>query len=179
MIASKPAPTLRAAFLRMLDDYEAHEPKNGEHYAAARGDFATYVQFLLDEERGVHLVPGHVPCTHRWLVDDGGDIGGVVRIRHTIDTDFLREEGGHIGYDVPPSRRGHGNGTACLRAGLEAARELGLPRVLLVADTDNAASWRIIEKCGGVLEVERVSAYYGVMIRRYWIDVATRRGSSG
>ncbi|HEY3317532.1 MAG TPA: GNAT family N-acetyltransferase [Coriobacteriia bacterium] len=127
---SHPDEALREAFLRMLDDYDAHDPLDREHLSRARAAFGAYVKSLNDEERGLGLPAGFVPCSHRWLVDEEGEIVGVVRVRHTIDHPFLAEEGGHIGYDVPPARRGRGHGTAALRAGLARARELGLTRVL-------------------------------------------------
>jgi predicted acetyltransferase len=164
-----PTVVLRDAFLRMLDDYDAHDPVNGEYYAPARGDFAAYVESLLKQERGEDLPSGYVPGSHRWLIDNAGEIVGIVRIRHHIDTPFLSVEAGHIGYDVPPSQRGRGYGVASLKAGLDRARELGIARVLVCADADNPASWRTIERCGGVLEVERFSEHYRVLVRRYWI----------
>jgi predicted acetyltransferase len=161
------------AFRLMLADYQARDPQNGEFYARGREDFPAYVQLLEDEERGINLRPGWVPCSNRWLLNDSAAIVGIVRIRHNIDNQYLAEEAGHIGYDVPPSFRGHGYGIACLQAGLEVARALHLERVLLCADTDNPASWRTIERCGGVLEVERFSPYYKKMFRRYWIETGT------
>lgn len=173
---SPPDCAFRAAFQRMLDDYDAHDPENGDYYAAARRDFDAYVKSLHGEERGDALPPGFVPCSHRWLMIEeergiAGAICGIVRVRHHIDTPFLAEEAGHIGYDVPPSLRGRGYGTACLRAGLVRARELGLARVLLCADAANPASWRTIERCDGALERERYSEHYDCLVRRYWIDV--------
>jgi predicted acetyltransferase len=175
MVVTKIDLTHREAFMRMLEDYAAHDPRNGEFYAREREDFPAYVHRLDDEEHGINLRPDGVPCSHRWLLEDGGDIVGIVRIRHNISTPLLAEEAGHIGYDVPPSFRGHGYGIACLRAGLEVARRLGLERVLLCADTDNPASWRTIEHCGGVFEKEFFSAYYQTLVRRYWIETGINR----
>jgi predicted acetyltransferase len=170
MVVTKLDLTHQAVFLQMLEDYDAHDPHNGEFYERGRGDFPAYVQRLDDEEHGINIRPGWVPCSHRWLLDETSAIVGIVRIRHNINTPFLAEEAGHIGYDVPPSQRGQGYGIACLQAGLEVARALCLERVLLCADTDNPASWRTIEHCGGVLEVERFSAHYKKPFRRYWIE---------
>ncbi len=165
---SKPVFALQAAFLQMLDDYEAHDPENARQYRAARSDFADYVRSLLEDERGWI---GVVPCSHRWLVSSKGAIVGMVRVRHQLLTEFLANEVGHIGYDVPPSWRGRGLGVAALRAGLDHARELGLAQVILYADTDNPASWRTIERCGGVLESEHHSSYYHCLVRRYSITL--------
>lgn len=166
-----PHVVLHDVFMRMLDDYLAHDPENGEYYASARHDFLAYVQSLLDEEQGINLAPGMVPCSHRWLLGESRACVGVVRIRHNVDTEFLANEAGHIGYDVAPSFRGRGYGVTCLKAGIAVARALGIAKILLYADTDNPASWRVIERCGGVLDDERCSAHYGVLVRRYWVDV--------
>ena len=169
-IATRLSLTHQPAFLQMLADYDAHDPENGKFYKRGREDFPAYVQRLAADEEGLNLPPGAVPCSHRWLLDAGGTIIGVVRVRHNIGTRFLAEEIGHIGYDVPPSFRGKGYGIACLKSGLEVACTLNLERVLVCADTDNPASWRTIEHCGGILEVERYSPHYKKPFRRYWIE---------
>jgi predicted acetyltransferase len=170
MIVARLNLTHREAFLRMVDDYTMHDPENGRSYLRGREDFPAYLQRMEDDEQGINIRPGYVPSSHRWLLDATGAIVGIVRVRHNIDNKFLAEEIGHIGYDVPPSFRRHGYGIACLQAGLELARALHLERVLLCADTNNPASWRTIEHCGGVLEKEFFSTYYQTLVRRYWID---------
>ena len=170
VFVSKPDVTLQACFLEMLDDYDTHDPKNGSHYVASRSDFVAYVQNLHADERGLI---GLVPCSHRWLVNSEGAIVGVVRVRHQLTTDFLANEVGHIGYDVPPSQRGHGLGVVALKAGLDHARALGLTQIVLYADTDNPASWRTIERCRGVLESEHYSPYYQCLVRRYRITLTS------
>ncbi len=173
VLVVQPNVALQDVFLPILDDYAAHDPENGRHYAGARPDFSAYVHGLHDDERGFI---GIVPCSHRWLVSSQGAIVGVVRVRHHINTDFLAEEVGHIGYDVPPTHRRRGFGVAVLKAGLARAREIGLERVLLYADTDNPASWRTIERCGGVFDAERYSPLYNCLVRRYWITVPPPQG---
>ena len=167
---SQPDVCLREPFLRMLDDYDRLDTENGAFYAAARTDFVRYVGGLIDEEQGVNLPEGHVPCSHRWLTRDG-EIVAVVRVRHHADTPFVREEVGHIGYDVPPSHRGNRYAIAALQVGLRRAIEIGLNHVLLFADSANPASWRTIETCGGVLENERFSTVYQCTVRRYRITL--------
>jgi predicted acetyltransferase len=177
MIVTKLNLTHRQAFQQMLEDYDAHDPENGKMYTRGREDFPAYVQRLDDEEHGINLRLGWVPCSVRWLLDDTGAIVGIVLVRHNINNAFLAEEVGHIGYDVPPFFRGQGYGIACLQVGLELARILRLERVLLFADTNNPASWRTIEHCGGVLEAERFSSHYRTLVRRYWIDTGIAQSS--
>lgn len=166
---SRPTLALHDAFLRMLDDYTAQDPKTSARYRDVHQDFATYVQSLHDDEQGL---VGIVPYSHRWLFSQADEIVvAVVRIRHHINSELLAKELGHIGYDVAPSYRGRGYGVAALQAGLVRAAELGLERVLLYADSDNPASWRTIERCGGVLTAERYHDYHGRLVRQYWITI--------
>ena len=158
--------------MALLADIERYDPPNADFYAPARVDFAAYVQSLLDEEQGLDLREGWVPCTHRWLLSSDGILVAVTRVRHNISTAFLAENGGHIGYDVAPSHRGLGYGHAALRASLAEAQRLGIQRVLLFTGADNAASRRIIERQGGELASISYSEFWGEMLCKYWIDVA-------
>lgn len=164
---TKPTLALHEGFLQMLDDYDTHDPETGTHYHQARNNFATYVQGLHDDEQGLI---GIVPHSHRWLVSPEGIVVAVVRVRHHINSELLANALGHIGYDVAPSYRRRGFGIAALQAGLAHAAELGIERALLYADSDNPASWRTIERCGGVLAAEQYSTYYQCLVRRYWIE---------
>jgi predicted acetyltransferase len=155
----------------MLDDFDQSDPDNAEFYATARDDFSAYVRSLLDEEEGLNLRDGWVPCTHRWLITTGGSIAGVARLRHRIDTPFLRHEAGHVGYDVAPSHRGHGYGHMALRVAVEAASCLGIKRVLLCISEGNLASRRVAERAGGVLESVSYSEFWNERLCKYWLTV--------
>lgn len=104
---------------------------------------------------------GHVPSTTLWYVE-GADYLGRLAIRHRL-TEFLLEEGGHIGYDVRPTARRKGYATAMLREALPIARELGIRQALVTCDVDNVASRKVIESAGGVLEDERKGKL------RFWV----------
>ena len=171
MAAVAPTVRLERAFMAMLDDFDAHDPNNGAFYAPARQDFAAYVQQLLDEEAGRHLREGFVPCTHRWLVTDTEQLAGVTRLRHHINTPFLAENGGHIGYDVAPSHRRRGWGHFALATAHKDARQIGLTRVLLYAAEDNTASRAIIVRAGGELESVRYSEFWEENLCKYWVPI--------
>ncbi len=123
------------------------------------------------EERrlGIGLPPGWVPGTTYWLVE-GDRFIAAGNLRHRL-TDDLREFGGHIGYAVRPSRRRQGYGTLLLSLLLEEAAKLGLDQVLLTCDDANVASYRVMEKNGGVLEDVILHTIDGQprRTRRYWI----------
>jgi predicted acetyltransferase len=119
---------------------------------------------LAQDDPDVELPEDRVPCTYFWIADDD-EFVGYLALRHRL-TDWLLEEGGHIGYGVRPSRRREGHATRALALALGEAAALGLDRVLVTADEDNEGSWRVIEGAGGVYEDSRNGK------RRYWIDTA-------
>lgn len=171
-----PGLDLYDAFLEMSGDYR----RAGEsRYQQAEGwtleRFERFVAGLADHARGIGLQPGASPVITRWLVDGDGRIAGVVRLR-TVLTEELLNEGGNIGYDVPPSRRRQGFGTELLRRALEMARAHGLARVRVTCDADNEPSRRIIERCGGVLAGQGISDDDGTPVLQFWIDLAPPQG---
>ena len=127
--------------------------------------FRRFVDALINDALpGSPRKPGYVPCTYLWIVE-GDTFLGSLAIRHELN-DFLLNEGGHIGYSVRPSARRRGHAARALADALPIARELGIPRVLLTCDEDNAGSRATIEKNGGVYEDTRNGK------RRYWVDTA-------
>jgi predicted acetyltransferase len=171
-IAIVPSVQYAKAFVAMLDDFDANDPHNTEFYAPARKDFSAYVQSLLDEEAGRNLPEGYVPCTHRWLVSSD-HLVGVTRLRHNIDTPFLAQHSGHIGYDVAPSERRKGYGHLALSVALCEARRLGLGRLLLYTAEDNAPSRATIERAGGQLESISFSEFWNERLCTYRLTVPT------
>ncbi len=126
-------------------------------------EFARLVRARRAEELPETPRPsGHVSCTFLWIVDEEDTYLGSIALRHEL-TDFLLEQGGHIGYYVRPSARGQGHAGTALRQTLEIAHEMGLERVLLTCDEDNAASRAVIERAGGEYEDTRAGK------RRYWV----------
>ncbi|MDX6330651.1 MAG: hypothetical protein QOI83_3034 [Streptomycetaceae bacterium] len=103
-----------------------------------------------------------VPRTSLWYADGDTYLGRLV-VRHTLGSRFLRQYGGHLGYDVRPSARRRGHATAMLREALPIVRGLGIDRALVTCESGNIASRRVIEACGGELEDER----HGML--RFWV----------
>ncbi|MCR4431721.1 MAG: GNAT family N-acetyltransferase [Tepidanaerobacteraceae bacterium] len=93
---------------------------------------------------------------------------GMVDIRHNLDNEFLSKYGGHIGYAVRPSERRKGYATQILKMALQHAKSIGLSRVMLGCYSDNLASIKTIEKCGGVL-AETKPYVDGKPMNVYWI----------
>jgi predicted acetyltransferase len=141
----------------------------GEHrYALALHDFDAYVRKVEAGRRGDDLPEGWVPGTEFWLEHEGRIIG-CVRLRLGL-TPELENEGGHVGYDIRPSMRRLGYGTALLRMALAEARALGIDRVRVTCDADNIGSIKVIERNGGALSGRYVSKQTGKVVRQYWIE---------
>jgi predicted acetyltransferase len=130
--------------------------------------WAEYLRRLRDNRVGLNLPEGHVPSTFL-VADVGGSIVGRVSIRHELNDRLLRE-GGHIGYGVLEACQRRGYATQMLRQSLAVARSLGIDRVLLTCDDDNAGSIKVIESCGGTLADILAGEAGSPKTRRYWID---------
>jgi predicted acetyltransferase len=161
----EPAAELEAAFREMAAEWRA---SGVDRFSDAFGDFAAYVEALEGQKDPDRLPLNWVPGSTFWLVTEEGRVVGTSRLRHWL-VPHLEEEGGHIGYDVRPSARGKGYGTALLALTLEKARALGLEEVLVTCDADNVASARVIEKNGGRLIGQGVSEESGKQVSRYRI----------
>ena len=111
---------------------------------------------------------GWVPATQFVCLRCDGYIVGMIDLRHRLN-EYLSEIGGHIGYSVRPSERRKGYATRMLSMVLGEARRIGLKRVLVTCDADNAASSRTIKRNGGVFE--RTALDGDNVICRYWIDL--------
>ena len=160
-----------ADYLAMAREYET-EGTEGEKafFAQAARDLAVHVRVLRERAEGRSLAEGQVPYHSYWLVRDGRTIVANSTLRHFL-TPPLLVEGGHIGYGVRPSERRKGYGKAVCARTLDKAREMGIRRVLITCNTENAASARIIEACGGRFDGQRPSPRTGKPVSRYWVDL--------
>src|SRR5258708_8897550 len=127
-----------------------------------------YLRRLADSRAGLNLPEGWVGSTFL-VADMDGQIVGRVSIRHQLN-EFLRTEGGHIGYCVLPAYRRRGYATEMLRQALIVARSLAIDHVLVSCVPDNIGSIRVIESCGGKLDSVRPAKPGTPALRRYWID---------
>ncbi|QKG23171.1 GNAT family N-acetyltransferase [Actinomadura verrucosospora] len=142
---------------------DLRDPGIGE--LADPGVFAAYVARVNADALPESPRPrGFVPSTTFWLVD-GGEYLGRIQVRHRL-TEWLRDVGGHIGYDVRESARRRGHASLMLRQVLPHARRLGVDPALVTCDEDNIGSRKVIESVGGVLEDVRDGK------RRYWLPTA-------
>ncbi len=104
---------------------------------------------------------------------DGDNFIGRISIRIKLTPELLKY-GGNISYAIHPKYWKMGYGTNALNLGLKKAVEIGLnDKVLITCDDDNIGSYRIIEKCGGILEnkVINTDGEEEFLTRRYWIKL--------
>ena len=165
-----PSAAYQDSYLEALAEFQAEGRYRERDGAILARDFDAFVRELRGCADPATVAPGRVPDTILWLVE-GDQYIGRVSIRHYL-TDWLLHVGGHIGYEIRPSRRRQGYGTAILRLALPHARALGIRRALVTCDADNIGSKKIIEANGGRFENAVSEAGSPVKKLRYWIDLA-------
>ena len=169
----EPDVRVRPSFLASVDEFLA-EGRGGQNtmlgdWRALFGDrwhtdsgFGEFVAHLhADATKHAPRPSHHVPQSTWWWVE-GDTYLGRISCRHRL-TDWLREYGGHVGYEVRPSARRQGHATAMLRRALPHVHALGIDPALVTCDDTNIASRKVIEAAGGELEDQR-----GVKLR-FWI----------
>lgn len=151
MELGEPDGRLRESFVAALRELQAeglHLDLNADDLGEPDA-FDAFVEQTRRERLEEVMAPlGLVPSTTLWLMD-GDEWLGRVSIRHRL-TERLTTYGGHIGYEVKPSRRRQGYGLLLLRKALPLAHGLGVDPALLTCSRTNVASRRIIEACAGV-----------------------------
>jgi predicted acetyltransferase len=127
---------------------------SGEQLAAIRNDAESFLRDLNRREGGtIALADGtevsRLPSRVFWIWD--GKFCGAINLRFVPGSEALPPHvSGHVGYAVVPGKRNRGYARQALRQLLPVAHELGMPRVLITCDEDNAPSRRVIEDNGGV-----------------------------
>jgi predicted acetyltransferase len=163
----EPTVNFKEDFYALAEEFTA---EGDDRYRDVITNFESFIQQCANEAAGLNLAPERVPQSTFWLVRNDRRILACSRVRHVLNA-YLKEEVGQIGYDVRPSERRRGYGTQILRLTLDKARDIGLKRILITADTSNIGSWRVIEKNGGMLWSEAVSRETKELLRKYWMEL--------
>jgi len=159
-------------FERMVLGYkENSETDYYESYKEGLVDFNKYIEKLENRKKGFDVPKWWGPYFTYWLMDNHRGILGSIRIRKELTSEFLKNYGGHIGYDISPPYRRNGYGKLILKLGLEKAKRMNINSVLITCEPDNYASIRVIEANGGVFESEIPYCGKNKAIRRYWINL--------
>jgi predicted acetyltransferase len=154
------------AFVVMRDAFmAAGENEWNGGAVVAHTDPAGYLETLRSWSEGKNLPPNWCPADC-YLIFAEGFVIGQLDVRHPL-TEHLKQYGGNIGYNVHPGYRNRGVATWALRAALEMLAAKGVTEALLTCGHDNAASTRVIEKCGGRRIADSTR-------RRYLIPIGNR-----
>jgi len=160
------------AFIQEFHDHASHINGSGglDEFLEDR-TYADWLEKVAADLDIANIPPGRVPAyTYFYVREEDDRIVGMINIRLALNN-FLRTEGGHIGYCVRPSERGKGYGTSMLRETLALCATIGLCDVIVSCDKENLASASIIQNCGGVLDAEFFSETFQEVIQRYRITV--------
>ena len=157
-------------FIKEFNDYSSEI--NGTGGLDKYLEESTYSNWLVKLQRDIDIanIPeDRVPAlTYYYIREEDDKIIGMINIRLALN-DFLRNEGGHIGYCIRPNERRNGYGTRMLGEALKFCRGIGLGNFLITCDKVNLASAKIAINNGGVLEAEFYSEVFNEVIQRYVI----------
>ena len=162
--------SMEGAFADFIADWQNNDeemiPSTLQKYSMGFDEFIDYL-YTMENDPPRLLVPSTM-----WLLVDGEQILGVCEVRHFLNSGLLKY-GGHIGYGVAPSHRGHGYAAKMVEMVMPFLKELNLDKVLICCVSDNVASAKTIVKAGGVLEneVEIIRNGLPKIGQRYWVEV--------
>ena len=165
MILRRPRLADKETVLEMMAEFEQTQSvHDGGFWDAENFVYEEWLKNNQDQEMGINLPEGWVPDIQLVAFSRDRQAVGFLNLRLRL-SDFLLEEGGHIGYSIRPSERGKGYAKESLQQGLQIAKEKNIKRALVTCSTENPASRAVILANGGVYEDVRNGT------ERYWIDV--------
>ena len=151
--------------LEMMAEFEkSQSAHDGGFWDAENFVYEEWLETNMQKEMGINLPEGWVPDIQLVAFSRDRQAVGFLNLRLRL-SDFLLEEGGHIGYSIRPSERGKGYAKESLRQGLQVAKGKNIKRALVTCSTENPASRAVILANGGVYEDVRNGT------ERYWIDL--------
>ncbi|MBE6754808.1 MAG: GNAT family N-acetyltransferase [Ruminococcaceae bacterium] len=157
----------------LLMDYR-QEFMDWEEYAFGACQLCRFSSYARWREMYEESMGGNAAEMYMGIRREDGTLVGTVTIRRTIDEKDTTAAG-NISMSVRRSERGKGHGTELLSLALERCRKLGMQRVLLTCDIENAAAKGTIKACGGMLHSMIImpvsSRYPGGLVCRYTIDL--------
>ncbi len=162
------------AYIREFYDYgsEIHGSGSLDRYLK-ESTYEAWLKKIQGDLDIANLPETKVPeLTYFYVREEDNRILGMVNIRLTLN-EFLKKEGGHIGYSIRPTERGRHYGTNMLECALRVCDRLGISEVLVSCDKENKASAGVIKNCGGILKDEFYSERFRVIIQMYGIRRAS------
>lgn len=168
-----PTPEYKEKAIEYIQEfYEYSSEINGSGALDRYLKESTYEEWLVKVHKDIDIAnieKSRVPAlTYFYVREDDDCIVGMINIRLAL-SDFLREEGGHIGYSVRPTERRKHYATDMLKAGVEVLNAIGIAEVFVSCDKENLASSGTIINNGGKLIKEKYSETFKEMIQMYSI----------
>lgn len=145
---TRPHARLKESYLAAVAEYQNQGEYTDLDLNQLKESFDAHIEELLAKETSRSAT--RVPDTIYWAIDGQGEFVGRISLRHELN-EFLSRVGGHIGYDVRPSKRGMGYATEMLRLCLQTPKAIEIGKLFLTCDVDNPASQKVILKNSGVL----------------------------
>ncbi len=143
---------------------------SGTSFGRGETDLPGFLRACVDGEDPAKLAAGFVPQTVYWIIDDAGEVVGMLRLRHHLNEGLL-QHGGHVGYYVRPAARGKGHAKQALRMALDRLRKMGVTRALVTVDPMNVPSIRVVLANGGEPDGQGRHPETGKVVNRYWVDL--------
>lgn len=168
LILVKPSKAMEERILEYKQEYLIYGETNinGSCGLYRYDDFDEWLELVLSIEKDKMRNNVHA-STYFSVRKTDNKIIGSIQLRHSL-TPELEKHGGHIGYGIRPSERKKGYGKQQLSLALEVAKDMKIPRVLIICDKDNISSSRTAISCGGMLASENF--YEGKEQQIYWIN---------
>ena len=132
--------------------------------------YEDWIKKVLADIDIANIEKPRVPAiTYFYIREEDDAIIGMINIRLALN-DFLRNEGGHVGYCIRPTERKKHYATNMLSDALIVCDTIGIKEVLVSCDKENIASAKVIKKCGGVLKKEFYSEAFEETLQMYSIN---------
>lgn len=140
---------------------------NGSCGLARYNDFDEWLEIVLSIEKDKLRNNVHASTFFSVRKSDNRIIG-TIQLRHFL-TDELEKHGGQIGYGIRPTERKKGYGKQQLLLVLEIAKDMKIPKVMIICDKDNIASSQTAMSCGGISIGKNF--HEGKEQQMYWINL--------
>ena len=132
--------------------------------------YEKWIEKVITDIDIANIEGGRVPAySYFYVRETDNEIIGMINIRLALN-DFLRNEGGHIGYCIRPTERRQHYATNMLNEALVFCKTIGLDNIIVTCDKSNIASASVIKNCGGILDAEFYSDTFKEVIQRYIIQ---------
>jgi len=132
--------------------------------------YEKWIEKVIADIDIANIEGGRLPAfSYFYIRETDNKIIGMINIRLALN-DFLRNEGGHIGYCIRPTERKKHYATNMLNEARAFCKNIGLINIIISCDKSNIASANVIKNCGGILDAEFYSDTFNEVIQRYMIQ---------